>query len=458
MALENAKFSAQRRLTTWKEIATFVGRDERTVKRWEESRGLPVRRVPGAGHASVFAYADEIEAWLRGHPVPDETSGVAALKTNGAEHGLPGRRTRWFVLGSAFVFAGLILAAVLWRQEIWPFSASQGAPVARRHIPDPAAVELYHAGLHEWQTRTPSGLAQAIADFNQAIASDGGFAEAYAGLADAYDLEPEYTATPPSLAYPKAAAAAMRAIALDPSLAEAHAALAFADFYWSRDVPAAAREFKRALALDPKRAVTHHWYATFLMTIGDYDQALKEIETAESLDPESSAIPADKAMILFHAGQTEQAVRLLTKLEDDQPSFASPHRYLDVIWLATGNDVAYLRELKLASVARHDNAGAAQADAGAQGLAAGGHIGMLRAILARERALYASGTGSAYGLATICAMLNDARCAGAYLSESLARHETENIALRIDPPFAALRNDSRFVALMARAGLRGLHN
>src|SRR6202044_2904294 len=113
-------------------------------------------------------------------------------------------------------------------------------------------------------------------------------------------------AIPPDQTYPRAAAAARRAIALDPSIAEAHAALAFADFYWSRDTEAADREFRRALALDPENSVTHHWYATFLMTIGESGAALAEIERAENLDSESNAIPADKALILFHGGQTAQ--------------------------------------------------------------------------------------------------------------------------------------------------------
>jgi Tfp pilus assembly protein PilF len=228
---------------------------------------------------------------------------------------------------------------------------------------DIVAADHYRAGLHAWQTRSPSGLGRAVAEFNAAIQRDPRYAQAYMGLANSYNLLPEFTLMAPAQAYAKAADAASRAIALAPSLAGAHAALAFADFYGRRDVASARREFSRAITLDPNDAIAHHWYATFLMTIGDFDAARVQIDRAAQLDPESAAILADKALILFYAGSARDAVTLLKQLETDQPQFASPHYYLSAIALMQGDDTDYLREMKLMADARHDAQGAALAAA-----------------------------------------------------------------------------------------------
>ena len=206
-------------------------------------------------------------------------------------------------------------------------------------------------------------------------------------MAGVYDLEGEFTTLKPERAYPAATAAARRAIALDPGLASAHAALAFADFYWARDEEEAAqREFRISLALDPRSAVAHHWYATFLMTIGDTEHALAEIEKAESLDTESAAIPADKGLILFHAGKTDQSVNLLKQLEEDQPAFASPHRYLAAIWLDTDADEPLSPRIAAqSSFASRPHGSWDWPMQGTQGLARGGHAGMLRRNPGRRR-------------------------------------------------------------------------
>ncbi|HWE06455.1 MAG TPA: tetratricopeptide repeat protein, partial [Rhizomicrobium sp.] len=356
MSVENG--GNARRLTTWKEIATFLGRDERTVKRWEESRGLPVRRVPGSGRASVFAYAHELQAWLDGtQPEP------AAVPP-------PAARPKFAIAVTALAVVLAVAGAATWFLNLPPWPS-------RAPVRDPVAVVLYRSGLHEWQTRTPSGLTRAVKDFNAAIARDPTYAQAYEGLAETYNLMREYTSMPADEAYAKARDAATRAIALDPSLAGAHAALAFVDFYWLRKVPDARREFARAVELDPKNAEARHWYATFLMTVGEFDAALREIEKASELDSESSAILSDKGLILYYAGRTGDALKLLAQMETDQPELASPPFYLSVIDLVRGDNESHLREMKHHAVVTHDAGEAALAVAGAKGLAQSGRAGML---------------------------------------------------------------------------------
>jgi Tfp pilus assembly protein PilF len=319
-------------------------------------------------------------------------------------------------------------------------------------VRDPAAVALYRSGLHEWQTRTPSGLARAVKDFNAAVTRDPTYAQAYEGLAETYNLMREYTPMPADEAYAKARDAATHAIALDPSLAGAHAALAFVDFYWLRKVPDARREFARAVELDPKSAEAHHWYATFLMTVGEFDAALREIEKASDLDSESSAILSDKGLILYYAGRTGDAVKLLAQMETDQPELASPPFYLSVIDLVRGDNEGHLREMNRHAAVTHDAREAVLTAAGAKGFAQGGRTGMLTGELSARLESYAKGKGDAYWLAQTYALLGDRVHALSFLAISVSRREPETIAITIDPELGSLKSEPQFVRLAARAG------
>jgi Tfp pilus assembly protein PilF len=431
MSVENG--GNARRLTTWKEIATFLGRDERTVKRWEGARGLPVRRVPGRGRASVFAYAHELQAWLDGAQL--ETAAVP----------VPAAKVKFSNAAMALATLIVVLGAAAW------FLSRPPRP-AQEPVRDPAAVAFYRSGLHEWQTRTPSGLVLAVKDFDAAIARDPGYAQAYEGLANTYNLMREYTLMPTDEAYAKARDAAIHAIALDPSLAGAHAALAFVDFYWLRKASDARREFARAIALDPGNAGVHHWYATFLMTLGESTAATREIEKAAELDSESSAILADKGLILYYAGRTDEGVKLLAQLEADQPGFASPPFYLSVIDLVRGDDQGHLREMRQHAAAMHDLGEAALAAAGAKGLSQSGRTGMLTGELSARLGAYAQGKGEAYWLAQTYALLGERARALSFLAASVSRREPENIAMKIDPALDSLRSAPQFARLLAAAG------
>lgn len=453
MAVENSQDSAARRLDTWKEIAGYFGRDERTVRRWEASRGLPVYRVPGSSGGTVYAFEPELRAWLQGSlpAAGDSPEPIADQEPQPAYSGAPpSRGLRYGGAIILFVVLGLGLATTLyWVTMMRP---GQQDPADRGH--DPRAVALYRAGLYEWQTRTPAGLSYAVTDFQRAIARDPGYARAYAGLANCYNLLREYTAMPASQAYPLAMAAASRAIALDPRLAEAHAALAFDEFYWARKQAAAREEFGKALSLAPNNPQVHHWYATFLMTMGEPHQALQEIDRAASLDSASSAILADKGLILFTAGEPEAALGLLRRLEQMQPGFFSPHLYLATLYFARGDDADYVRELQTAAAFRRDSNQERVAAAAMTGFAKGGHTGMLTSVLAVQKQLYTLGQQSAYGIARTYAELHDEPATLAYLRMSLAKHELDNIALLTDPELRGLRSRSDFPDLLRQAGLR----
>jgi tetratricopeptide (TPR) repeat protein len=296
-------------------------------------------------------------------------------------------------------------------------------------------------------------LKRAIDDFTQAIVRDPGFAEAYAGLAVAYNLDREFSDMPAADAYSRMRAAAERAIALNPSLGSAHASLAFVDFYWLRQMPAARAEFERAVALAPLDPLAHKWFATSLAEIGENAAALREIETAQRLDGGSTAILADKGFILYYAGRQEAAVALLQRVEEARPDFPSAHLFLSSFALYRGDNLTYLRELKQAAAIRRDGVLAALAEAGEAGLAKDGRRGMLAAIVARQQQFYAQGQVSAYSVAGTYGLLGDATSAMQWLLRSFSRNEPATIGIGIDPAFAAMRKASDFHALVIRAGL-----
>jgi len=481
-----------RRLDTWKEIGAFFGRDERTVKRWESTRGLPVRRVPGAGRANVYANTDELTEWLKGKNDTVELEGEGnpgneagetdaeyftepiSLDSSLADPVVNDRRIgerrnaggisrtsplfdrrrrefRYFAI-ALVILAALVIVAVT-RRSWSARAARKEAAASQPRAIDPEAEQLYLKGIYYFNKRTPESLNQAVDYFTQAVVRDPQYAEPYVGMADSYNLLREYSVMPPSEAYPRAAAAAKRAIALNDSLSGAHSSLAFVDLYWSWDVPSAQSEFKRALELDPNSVRAHHWYATFLLHLGRFPESLEEIERAQKLDPESKSILADKGLILFYAGNTDQAVALLKQLEASEPDFLSPHTYLAIIYTSQGNWPQYLAESRKSAVLLHDDHRLAIVAAGEKGFARGGSHGMLLAILKEQQNLYAKGQERAYNLAQTSALLGDKEQALKDLQESYLKRDTYLTQLRIDPTMSTLHDEPRFREILAQIGL-----
>ncbi len=175
----------------------------------------------------------------------------------------------------------------------------------------PEAYEAYLKGRYFWNKRTGDGLKKAIEYFNHAIETDPTYAEAYSGLADSYALSGdwEYGVLSPQDAFPKARAAATKALVLDDSLGEAHASLAFALDLYGWDWEVAETEYKRAIKLKPGYATAHLWYAWHLMVTGRNSEGLSELRKAESLDPLSLIISADMADALCIAHLYDEAVQ-----------------------------------------------------------------------------------------------------------------------------------------------------
>ena len=358
------------------------------------------------------------------------------------------------------LFALPVLAILL---ALWIFrpgfrdakaSAKSNSASARNHQPaNREAEDLYLKGRFYWNKRTPENLNLALQSFTQAIAHDPNYSDAYVGIADCYNLLREFSAMSPNEAYFKAFAAAKKAVELDPQSSEAHASLAFVTFFGMWDASDAEKEFRRALELDPRNVKAHHWYATFLHTIGRHQEALAEINLARKLAPDSSSILADQGKVLWDAGHHEQALQLLKQLEVADPEFLSPHRYLRFAYQETGNYPDYILELKKDALLTHDSAQSSVAEAAAKGFARSGERGMLEAELLQQRELYEQGKLSPYWVAQTEAGLGNSRVALRYLTIGIQSHDENVLNLICDQRFALLRGDPAFQQLLAKIGL-----
>lgn len=208
--------------------------------------------------------------------------------------------------------------------------------LARSETENPDAFEAYSKGNHFWNLRTGDNLHKAIEFFKQAVEIDPNYALAYAGLANAYILLPEYAAISPQEAFPQAEQAARKAIELDNNLAEAHVALAQMRrrFLWDWD--GAEREYNLALEFNPGSATAHHWYAYDLMCRSRFEESIAEIERAHELDPLSFSINRNRGQIYYRAGQYEKAVQILQETLELQPDFIFAHFHLGSILLQQG--------------------------------------------------------------------------------------------------------------------------
>jgi TolB-like protein/DNA-binding winged helix-turn-helix (wHTH) protein len=187
------------------------------------------------------------------------------------------------------------------------------------------AYDLYLKGRYFWNKRTKEGFQQAADYFQQSIVTDPNYARAYAGLADTLALMSSWSFVPQTEAIPKARAAALRALQLDDSLADAHTSLALIAENYDYDWQTAEKEYRRAIQLDPQYATAHQWYAECLSFQGRFAEALEESERARQLDPLSMIIATDHAVILYFARQYDRAIEQFRAVLAMEPNFAHAH-------------------------------------------------------------------------------------------------------------------------------------
>ena len=323
--------------------------------------------------------------------------------------------------------------------------------LTKHYTENTEAYQDYLKGRYYWNKRTGDDLKRAIDYFNQAIAKDPGYALAYAGLADTYIVIPNYSDVTTQEAAIKGRAAALKALEIDDSLAEAHTSLGGikSDFEW--DFTGAENEFKKALTLNPNYATAHHWYAQLLSPRGRHDEAIAEIKRAQSLDPLSLIINAVVGDTYIKARQYDQAIDQLKKTIEMDKNFPLAYRYLGNAYVEKGmyNEAiaAFATADKIAGASPERTEGLRQA------YAAGGAEAFWKKQLEYLKADSEKGALQDYAIASVYARLGDKEEAINSLEKAFRARDPYIVYLKIDPPFDKFRSDPRIVDLMRRVGL-----
>ncbi|HEY3222109.1 MAG TPA: protein kinase [Gemmatimonadales bacterium] len=317
----------------------------------------------------------------------------------------------------------------------------------------PQAYEAYLKGRYEWNLRTPASLQRALVHFKAAIALDPTYAPAYAALADCYNqFGTVLVGTGSPREYrPLAAAAAIRALQIDPYSAEAHAALGYTQHYdwrWAE----AEREFRRAIELNPSYAMAHVWYANLLMSRGRMDEALAEVRLARDLDPFSLIVNANVGWVLTYAGRPEEAIGHLRWTLGLDSTYVQARVRLVGALIAAGRyaDAHDEAERLVHLTGRAPAIVTALASAEVKlGRLADGRA-LLDELVKRGRTSYVPPAA----IAQLFAELGDREQAIAWMTRAFEEHSNAIAYLAVDPGNAMMRDDPRFQALLARAGLR----
>jgi tetratricopeptide (TPR) repeat protein len=322
------------------------------------------------------------------------------------------------------------------------------ARIATSRPVNPAAHEAYLKGRFYWNKRTAQGLKKSLDYFQQAIEKDPNYAVAYAGLADSYSMLADNVFSPPEESYPKARAAALKALEIDDSLAEAHASLALILWNYDWDWSGAAREHQRAIELNPGYANAHHWYAGLLLIMGRHAEAIAEIRKARELDPLSIRINANVGWLLYFAREYDQALEELRKPLELDPNDIMSHFYLGLVYSQKGMH----EEAIAASRMAHDlSPGRGQGPyLLAYVYAVAGKRGEALKILAELKNPSRRSYLPPVPVAAVYVGLGDKEEALSWLGKAYAERAAELDFLKVDPRFDPLRSDPRFQDLLRR--------
>jgi len=331
--------------------------------------------------------------------------------------------------------------------------------LSKKHSVNPEAYDLYLKGRFYWNQRTPEAIKESIAYFQEAIAKDANFALAYAGLADAYNISNIVGLYSASESLPQARAAAMRAIQLDPSLAEAHAALGMEKSHYEFDFPGAEREFLKALELNPNSPYAHLFYSNcFLTPMGRMAQAIAENKRAVEIDPLSLPINNFMGMTYMMAGDEGNAYRVFQHTLAMDPSFPLSHEYFSWLLLTMGRYEDAIKEHEKSEVLSGSTLeeAAAEATVMERAFKSGGEKGFWQKHLelVLEARKQPGAEASASVLAGAYAMAGQKDKAFEWLEKGYEAREGQDLTLlRLFPAYKNLRGDPRFSAMLRKIGL-----
>lgn len=319
--------------------------------------------------------------------------------------------------------------------------------LTKRYTENSEAYQLYISGRFFWEKRTAESLMKAIEHFEKAIEQDADYALAYAGLADAYALLGVFY-LPPKDAFPKSKDAALKALNIDDSLAEAHAALGHVKVQYDYDWAGAEREYKRAIELNPGYANAHHFYAIYLLMMARFDEGLGEIMRARELEPFALFIHANVAVAFYAARRYDEAISQAQKVLEMNPNIGLARSVLGRSYLEKG-----MYEQAIAEFKKQPPSGAVALGDLGQAYALAGRRGDSLKEIEKLKKLSQQRYIPPHSLACIYAALGDKDNALEWLEKAYEDRSTLLIWIKVDPRLDDLRSDARFMKILNRMGL-----
>jgi tetratricopeptide (TPR) repeat protein len=329
-------------------------------------------------------------------------------------------------------------------------SGADVAKVEKSYTANPDAYQLYLKGKFFWNKRTGESLRQAVDFYNQAIEKDPNYAIAYSGLAETYVLFSSYDVAPADDSMPQAKAAALRALEIDDSLAEAHTALGFylSCYEWDRD--GSEKEYRRAIELKPDYSTAHHWLGADLSNVKRFDDSLAELRHAEELDPLSPIIGTNLGDTLVFARRYDEAIAQYKRTLALNPNFASAHKALG--W-AYGSKGMYLEAIAETRAAIElNNRSSAKGYLGLW-LARSGKRDEAVNLLSELKHEAAGGYVQNYSIAIIYIGLGNREEALNWLEKHMSAHSETASQYAVTPELDDLRSEPRFEAMLKRMNL-----
>jgi TolB-like protein/Tfp pilus assembly protein PilF len=341
------------------------------------------------------------------------------------------------------------ISAQVARALLQQLSGEEEQRLAKRQTANAEAYQRYLKGRYFWNKRTAAGLHKGIEYFQQALEIDPQYALAWAGIADSYLLGANLQ--PPHEAMPKAKAAALRALELDDTLAEAHASLARIRMFFDWDWAGAESAFRRALALNPNYVTARQWFANYLVAVGRAAEAIAEINLAQELDPVSLVINTARGWVYYFAREYDQALEQYQRALEMDASFVLAQREIGMVYERKG---MYAEALEAAQQAlRLGGENAIALTLLGRFYAVAGQHDDAEQVLARLQALASTSYVPPLLFAPIYAALGQHEQALEWLEKAYADRSSPLAWLKVDPWFDSLRAEPRFAELLRRIGL-----
>ena len=325
--------------------------------------------------------------------------------------------------------------------------------LTNRYTENVEAYQLYLQGRHFMDKRTVEDLRRSLNYYQQAIDMDGNYALAYSGLAYSYHLLAFYKALPPEEAYPPAKRAALRALEIDPALAEAYTSLARIKEAYEQDAAGAGEDYRRAIELNPNNASAHRSYSRYLLTLGRVEEAVAEARRAQEIDPLSLIANANLAEIFYYAHQWDHTLKYMRRVREIDPGFHK--RYVgNYLYLTYMRKKMYEEALLENAKRLSDRAGPGKETEAVAALREAYRVGGERGIWQKQIELaekqQKSDPDFPFFMAEAYTHLGEKDQAIAWLNKAADEKHPAIPAINYDPDYESLRSDPRFAELVRR--------